>query len=224
MYVDLAITLSVNCLWLVLSKRSRVFSLCRSDWGENKAVLITLSASLLGVYLIYVATHTPGAVSGIEPAFMVLGLVLIVIAVRDWKLGIKTLLVVVIVEGAVRKWFMPSATEMIYFYKDLLMLATLAGYFRKRGKTPFLIKRHLKTISLILGIFTLYALASMGLPGGPHPVIGLLGFKAYCLYIPLAFLTPRAFPSKEELLRFLKWYLLIVLPVAVIGVMQFLES
>jgi hypothetical protein len=192
--------------------------------NENRTLSLTLGISFLGVMLTYVATHMQGIVSGIEIVFMVGGLALIVRSVRDWKFGIKALLVVVVVEGAIRKWFMPSASDLVFFYKDILMLATMAGYFKKRNKTPLAIKSQLKTVSFILGVFTLYALGSMGLPGGPHPVIGLLGFKAYCFYIPLAFLTPRAFPDKEELLRFLKWYLLLVLPVAVIGVMQFLES
>jgi hypothetical protein len=194
------------------------------QWTEKRQLTVTLGLSALGVLLTYVATHIQGIVSGVELILMVVGLALIVAALRDWTFGIKTLLVVVIVEGAVRKWFMPSASELVYFYKDILMLATMAGYFKKRGNTPFVIKSQLKTVSLLMGVFMLYAVGSMGLPGGPHPVIGLLGFKAYCLYIPLAFMTPRAFQSKEELLRFLKWYLLLVLPVAVIGVMQFLES
>lgn len=194
------------------------------QWSENRQLILTLGLSFLGVLLTYVATHMQGIVGGIELILMAVGLVLIVTAVRDWTFGIKTLLVVVIIEGAIRKWFMPSASELVYFYKDFLMLATIAGYYKKREKTAFVIKGQLKTVTLLLGVFMLYALGSMGLPGGPHPVIGLLGFKAYCLYIPLAFMTPRAFQSKEELFRFLRWYLLLVLPVAFIGVMQFLES
>jgi hypothetical protein len=192
--------------------------------GEYRILVRTLIASLLGIILTYVATHMQGIVGGVEIVLMIAGLALLVTAARDWTFGIKTLLVVVIVEGAVRKWFMPSASDLVFFYKDILMIVTLIAYFKQRSKTTLAIKRHLKSVSLILAIFTLYALGSMGLPGGPHPVIGLLGFKAYCFYIPLAFLIPRAFPNKEELLRFLKWYLLLVLPVAVIGVMQFLES
>lgn len=42
-------------------------------------------------------------------------------------------------------------------------------------------------------------------------------YKAYCLYIPLALITPRAFPDKERLIGFLKWYMLIVVPVATIA-------
>jgi hypothetical protein len=192
--------------------------------SDSRAMYLTLIASLLGVAVIYIATHIPTAVSGIEPVLMIIGLGLLIAGVRDWTFGIRVLLVVVIIEGAIRKWFMPSASEFVYFYKDVLMIAILFGYWRKLGKPHLLIKRHLKVFLVILGVFLLYTLASMGFPGGPHPLIGLLGLKAYCLYIPLAFLAPRAFRSKEELLGFLKWYALLVLPVAMIGVMQFLES
>jgi hypothetical protein len=192
--------------------------------SENRALILTLAASFLGVIMTYVATHMQGVVGGLEIILMVAGLALLVAAARDWILGIKALLVIVIIEGAIRKWFMPSASELVYFYKDILMFAIIAGYYKKRDKTSFVIKAQLKTVTVLLGVFLLYALGSMGLPGGPHPVIGLLGFKAYCLYIPLAFLTPRAFKNKEDLLGFLRWYLLLVLPVAIIGVMQFLET
>jgi hypothetical protein len=193
-------------------------------WNQNRPLILTLVGSFVGIVVTYVATHIRGVVGGIEVILLAAGLAILFRALRDWQFGVKTLLVVVIIEGAIRKWFMPSASDLVYFYKDILMIVILLSYFKKHGKTPLVIKRQLKAVTLLLGIFMLYALGSMGLPGGPHPVIGLLGFKAYCLYIPLAFLIPRVFPSKEELLHFLKWYLLIVLPVAVIGVMQFLES
>jgi hypothetical protein len=80
-------------------------------------------------------------------------------------------------------------------------------------------------------IFALYAVAAvsefslmyMASSDNPHPLIGLLGLKAYCLYIPLAFIVPRLFSDKEKLIRFLKWYLLIVLPVAALSAMQFMN-
>jgi len=145
-------------------------------------------------------------------------------AMRNWQRGIQIILVVVIIEGAVRKWFLPSVSEFVYFYKDVLMAATLIGYFRKRARTPFVIKHRLKLLTVALGIFLLYAALSLGLSLEIHPLIGLLGLKAYCLYIPLAFMTVRAFPDKERLIGFLKWYALIVLPVAAVGVMQFLDT
>jgi len=173
---------------------------------------------------VFLATRAPGALAPLDPVLLVLAPVLVVLAVRNWERGIKTILVVIIIEGAVRKWFLPSFSELVYFYKDILMVATLIGYVRRRHKTPLVIKRRLKVLFITMGLFLLCALASLGMPGAPHPLIGLLGLKAYCLYIPLAFITPKAFPDKEHLIRFLKWYALIVLPVAVIGVMQFFDS
>jgi len=178
----------------------------------------------VGVAAIFLGTRAPGSLSAIAPALIVIGLALIAACVRNWEFGVKTILVVVILEGAVRKWFLPSASELVYFYKDVLMVATLFGYFRKRRKTPFVIKRRLRFLLITIAVFLLYGVIAVGLPAEVHPLIGLLGLKAYCFYIPLAFITVRAFPDKERLIGFLKWYAVIVLPVAVIGVIQFLES
>ena len=192
--------------------------------GENKAVFITLAISVSGVVAIFLATRAPGALAGLAPMFLVLAPVLVIVALRNWERGIQIILVVVIIEGALRKWFLPSASELVYFYKDVLMAATLIGYIRKRRKRPFVIQRRLRVLFIVLGVFLLYTALSLGLAVETHPLIGLLGLKAYCLYIPLAFITVRAFPDKERLIGFLKWYALIVLPVAGVGVMQFLDT
>jgi hypothetical protein len=192
--------------------------------GENKSVYIALGLGILGVAAIFLATRAPGALSGFAPVFLVVAPVLVLAAARNWERGIQIVLVVVIIEGAVRKWFLPSASELVYFYKDVLMVATLFGYFRKNRKTPFVINRRLKLLSIALAVFLLYTVLSVGLSFEIHPLIGLLGLKAYCLYIPLAFITVRAFPDKERLIGFLKWYSLIVLPMAVIGAIQFLDT
>lgn len=192
--------------------------------GENKSVYTALGLGILGVAAIFLATRAPGSLSGLAPVFLVLAPVLVVAAAHNWERGIQIVLVVVIIEGAVRKWFLPSASEFVYFYKDVLMVATLIGYFRKRRKISFVINRRLKLLSIALAVFLLYTVLALGLSFEIHPLIGLLGLKAYCLYIPLAFITVRAFPDKERLIGFLKWYALIVLPMAVIGAIQFLDT
>jgi hypothetical protein len=191
---------------------------------EPKSLAVTITASVLGVAAVFVTTRSEGGIGALEPVLLVVALGLVGVAIRNWETGVQTLLVVVIIEGAIRKWFLPSFSEMVYFYKDILMVATLIGYWRKRRKAPLVIKRQLALVSTLVAVFVVYALVAFGLPGGPPVLIGLLGVKAYCLYIPMAFITPRAFPDKERLIRFLRWYLVIVLPVAVIGAMQFLDS
>jgi hypothetical protein len=191
--------------------------------GE-RAIFLTLVGSIIGVIAVFAATRSQGGVAALEPVLIIAGVILAVMSVRNWEFGINAILVVVVLEGAIRKWFLPSLSELVYFYKDFLMLATLIGYARQRRKTPLAIKPRLKLISATLAIFVLYVSLAVAMPGGPHPVVGLLGLKAYCLYMPLAFITIRAFPTRERLIRLLKWYLLIVLPVAAIGMMQFLDT
>lgn len=206
------------------NKPAQIRRLLMKGRSENRSVFAGLIIGFGGVAAVFIATRIPGALSSLEPVLFILAPLLVIIAVRNWERGIQIILVVVIVEGAIRKWFLPSASELVYFYKDVLMVATLAGYFRKRRKVPFVIKKRVRLVLIALGLFLLYALTSMGMPSGPHPLIGLLGLKAYGLFIPLAFIVPRAFPDKERLIGFLKWYSLIVLPVAAIGVMQFLDT
>ena len=195
-----------------------------NTWKENRPVAIALIAGLLGVATIYLFSKTEIAIGGMAPVGLIVGLALLYRAWRDWEFGIKSLLVIVIVEGAVRKWFLPSFTELVYLYKDILVIIILAAYLRKRGRKPLLINRRLKPLRIALVVFAVYSFAVVLNPGTPHMLIPLLGLKAYCLYIPLTFLIARMFSDKAKLISFLKWYSIIVLPVALIGVMQFAES
>jgi hypothetical protein len=193
-------------------------------WPASFAISATLIIGVLGVVTILVSTTTSGVAGIVAPLLIFLGGLLLIAAWRNWEFGIKALLVVVILEGAVRKWFLPSASEIVYFYKDFLMVVIVASYLTKKRKSPLLIKHELKLFSVILFAFALYVVAAISNPKLPHPLVGLLGVKAYLFYVPLVFLVPRMFTSKEKLVTFLKWYLIIALPVAALSAMQFADS
>lgn len=187
-------------------------------------MIMTLAAGLLSLAAIYSLTRAETIPAVVEPLVIITGGALLIASWRNWEFGVQTLLVVLIAEGAIRKWFLPSASELVYFYKDVLMGAIVVGYLTEKRKSPFLIKRELKFFYATLLAFALYAVASVANPALPHPLVGLLGVKAYLLYVPLAFLVPRMFTSKEKLVAFLKWYLVIALAVAALGMMQFVDS
>jgi hypothetical protein len=191
---------------------------------ENKSITKAVAASALGLAVIFASIESSAVASGVGLLVAMLGIVLLVVAWHNWELGIETLLVVVVVEGAVRKWFLPALSEWVYFYKDLLMVVILIGYLGKRSKPALLIKKQLKFFYVALMAFVMYVFAVVFNPSLPHPIVGVLGVKAYCLYMPLAFLVPRMFHSKEKLIGFLKWYLIIALPVSALGAMQFIDS
>jgi len=146
-------------------------------------------------------------------------LVLLVIASRNWRLSVKAALALVVVEGAIRKWVLPQASDLIYFLKDIVLLGAYARYFifehrSKRSICPPEMKIMLWIAMIIIGlqVFNI-RLASAA--------VGMFGFKAYLLYVPLCFMLRDVFRSTEELQSFLKWYLLLVLPVGALGALQF---
>jgi hypothetical protein len=157
----------------------------------------------------------------LAPLIVIVGAVVLITAWRNWEFGVQAVLVIVIFEGAVRKWFLPSASDLVYFYKDFVMLASLVSYLSQRDKPPLFIKGQLRLFLITASAFLAYAIASASNPRLPHLLVGLFGVKVYCLYIPLAFMVPRLFPTKEKLIGFLKWYVLLAVPVIILGVAQF---
>ena len=139
---------------------------------------------------------------------------------RDWRVSVKTALYVVVLEGALRKWVLPQASELIYFLKDGILLGAYIGYFN-RERAAF---RHLTARGGILGllmamVFILFF--EVLNPALNSVLVGILGAKGYLLYIPLAFLLPDLFRSTEELQRYLRWYLLFCILVCLLGIAQF---
>lgn len=183
-----------------------------------------LVACIVVTVLLFAATKINGFSTLIAPLVVMAGVALLFKAWRNWEFGIQALLVIVIFEGAVRKWFLPSASDLVYFYKDFVMLASIIGYLSRRNKTPLLIKGQLQILIITISAFLVYAVASLANPSIPHPLVGLFGLKAYCLYIPLAFMVPRMFSNKQKLINFLRWYLLLAIPVIILSVAQFRDA
>lgn len=141
-------------------------------------------------------------------------------SVRQWRLAVQVGMVLVILEGAIRKWFLPGSQDLVYFAKDVFFLGAYVGFFQERARL------HLR-YPQAPGLFAGLALgAAMGLfqvfnPQLPNLLVGLLGFKAYFLYVPLLFVVPGVFPDDESLARFLQRYVLLAIPVGLLTVAQF---
>lgn len=146
-------------------------------------------------------------------------LLLFLISTSNWRRSVKIALYLVIIEGAIRKWVLPSASDLIYFLKDIVLLGAYARYFildqtSKRVTCPSEMKALLWIATVIIGI----QVFNTRLDSTP---VGLFGFKAYLLYVPLCFMLRDLFRSSEELQSFLKWYLALAIPVGALGALQF---
>jgi len=149
----------------------------------------------------------------------VLALALLIIygASQKWKLAIKSILVLVIIEGALRRWAFPEARDLIYFFKDLLLIGSYLG-FASRPRP--MLDRYPLIKNLTLLIAFLCCLQALN-PSLGSPIVGLLGIRAYLLYIPLIWVVPHLFDSEADLRNFLRKYLLLLIPVCILGIIQY---
>lgn len=141
-------------------------------------------------------------------------------SIRRWRTAVQYAMVLLIFEGAIRKWVFPGAQDLIYFAKDVLLLGAYVGYFRERSQlrhrmpaTPALYGMLL--MSALVGVLQIFN------PNLPNLLVGVFGFKAYFFYTPLLFVMPAAFKDDAELYGFLRRYALIAIPVGLLATAQF---
>lgn len=154
---------------------------------------------------------------------LALGVVAMFWAVSKWRLAIRAAMVMLIIEGAIRKWVVPGAEDLVYFAKDALLLGAYVGFLgdeaRRRlrvSPSPFL--------TTILVAAVAFGTLQMFNPSLPSILVGVLGLKAYFLYAPLLYVLPAAFDSDRELARFLRRYSLAAIPIGLLAILQFFSS
>jgi hypothetical protein len=148
------------------------------------------------------------------------GIVALVWSARRWKDAVRVALVLVILEGAIRKWLVPGAQDLFYFAKDVFLLGAYAGFFRsperRRYRPPAApVLYGLLVAGAFLGLLQIFN------PNLPNLLVGILGFKAYFFYVPLIFLLPTMFRTDQELMVQIHRYLLLAIPVGLLAVAQF---
>ena len=61
---------------------------------------------------------------------ILIGVVAIVgVSSLNWRLSVKAIFVIIILEGVLRKWVLPQASDLIYFLKDLVLLGAYLRFF-----------------------------------------------------------------------------------------------
>ncbi|HSS47968.1 MAG TPA: hypothetical protein VLX28_03380 [Thermoanaerobaculia bacterium] len=149
-----------------------------------------------------------------------LGCAVAVWSVKRWRLAVQAGMILLVLEGAIRKWLLPGSQDLVYFAKDVLFLGAYLGFLQSPVRSRL---RYPQAPALYSGL----ALgAGIGLfevfnPRLPNFLVGFLGFKAYFLYVPLLFVVPAVFPDDRALAHFLKRYVLVAFPVGLLSMAQF---
>lgn len=144
-------------------------------------------------------------------------------SISRWRTAVKLAMVLLILEGAIRKWLLPSAQDLVYFVKDGILLGAYLGFLRTRIAHRYRPPAN-PPLYIALGGAALVGLLQIFNPSLPNFLVGLLGFKAYFFYVPLLFVLPAAFASDSELYLFLRRYALIAIPVGFLATFQFFSS
>ncbi|MEM9543456.1 MAG: hypothetical protein AAGA60_28675, partial [Cyanobacteria bacterium P01_E01_bin.42] len=145
---------------------------------------------------------------------------IIYVSFRDWRRSVKAIFFILVIDGAIRKWVLPQASEFIYFFKDFVLLgAYLRYYLFPQGERRFPIKNNFVNIAVFIAsgwcIFQAFN------PNLGSPIVGILGLKSYLFYIPLIWMMPSLFRSEEEFFIFLRNHLFLLIPVGILGIVQF---
>lgn len=154
--------------------------------------------------------------------FLPIAVGLFVFGIKFWRLTIVALLVWLLVEGMFRKWVFPQYQGPILLLKDVGFLAAYCGYMispkERIGEEDRM--RPLRMLSVALGVYCLLELAN---PSLPTVWLGLYGMKNYLMYIPLAFVIPELWKTREDINKVVLWSCLATIPICLLALYQFTQ-
>jgi hypothetical protein len=146
----------------------------------------------------------------------VLGVIMTMAVLRDWRSGLIIFLCWLVLEDMIRKYFGNSL--MIFFAKDVIIGITYISMFLTMRKNKLLVFK--PPFMFWLAIFFWVALAQVFNPHSPSYFFGLLGMKTYFYYVPLMYAGYALLRTEEDLRRVLILNMWIAIVVAGFGVLQ----
>ena len=147
-------------------------------------------------------------------------LLIFYLSFRNWRTAVKAVFFLTVTEGALRKWVLPQASDMIYFLKDFVLLGAYVKYYGIAiVEKKFNLKNH--PVNLLIILVAIWCLVQALNPSLGSIVVGVFGLKVYLFYIPMIWMLTDIFRTEEELYKFLRSHLLLVIPVCFLGIVQF---
>ncbi|BAZ24822.1 hypothetical protein NIES4073_57220 [Kalymmatonema gypsitolerans NIES-4073] len=141
----------------------------------------------------------------------------------NWRFSVKSVLFIVVIEGALRKWFLPQASDFIYFLKDFVLIGAYINYYLLSNlESKPAIKNHI--INIFVFLISGWCLVQAFNPSLGSPILGIVGLKGYLLNIPLIWINQTLFKSEYDLYRFFRTYIILTIPIGILGIVQFFSS
>jgi hypothetical protein len=143
-----------------------------------------------------------------------------------WKQLVVLSLLLVVTDGALRKWVLEGQALWAFVLKDVVLWGGYLLYAWERD--PFALPRPLRStwISVLLGGYVFLVLAQAFNPRQPALIVAALGLKYHLAFVPLAVLVPALIADTTErtFTRVLWAYsILVYLPIVALGIYQFFQ-
>ena len=148
------------------------------------------------------------------------GVIIFYLSALKWRRSVKVVFILLVFEGALRKWVLPQASEMIYFLKDAVLLGAYLnfyGFSSVKEKLP----AQGKIVNILIFIASGWCIFQVFNPSLGSPLVGVFGLRGYLIYIPLIWMIPYLFDSEDAFYKFLRSHLLLTVPTGIIGIVQF---
>lgn len=140
----------------------------------------------------------------------------------NWRLGVKVAIIAALLEGAIRKWGLPQAQEIVYFLKDIFLAGAYVRFFL--FPEPAVRRVSVNGPTLLVTLVGAIVFLSVLNPNIGSIPAAILGLKIYLFYIPMAFMMPFLFKDEKDVVRQLSWFALFAIPICLLGVLQFFSS
>lgn len=129
------------------------------------------------------------------------------------KTGIWIYFLLLIFEGALRKWFLPYLAGPLLIIRDPIACWILFTAFRH----GYLLKNQYVSWMVVIGVVGLYTAYFLG---HGNLFVALYGMRIFVLHFPLIFVIAKIF-DKEDVLKLARVTLMISIPMTLLIIMQF---
>jgi hypothetical protein len=145
---------------------------------------------------------------------------------KIWKQLLGLFFLLVVLDGALRKWVLPSYATPLLLLKDVVLWGGFLVYAFSRD--PFELPRPLRStwIPVLLVAYISVVLLQAFNVRQPNLIVPVIGLKAHLAYLPLIVLLPALLSqiTEREGLRFLwKYSVYLYLPILILCVYQFFQ-
>lgn len=149
--------------------------------------------------------------------------IIVLLAMLNWRRAVYAAMIVALFEGAIRKWIFPQGSELVYFFKDIILFGAYLKFFM--FPDPDIRAWRVRGPGTLISIVCI----TLALFGALNPNIGSIilagyGLKIYLWYIPLGFMIPLLFRNEEEMTKMLFRYSLFAIPICLLGAAQFVAG